>query len=96
MYTATKFAVRSMAESLRCELRDSGNPTRVSCVSPGFVDTEFFETYFKGDQEKIQRVRTGQRILTPEDVAASVVHILEAPEHVEIHDVLMRSNEQLS
>ena len=36
------------------------------------------------------------RVLDPEDVAASVLHVLEAPDHVEIHDVLMRPRAQAS
>ena len=31
-----------------------------------------------------------------EDVAASVIHVITAPDHVAIHDVLMRPSEQPS
>ena len=48
-YSATKFAVRALTEGLRQELRAAGNNTRVSSVSPGFVDTscsELLDLYF--------------------------------------------------
>ena len=62
-------------------------------MSPGFVATEFFERYH-GDAEKGRETLARLRALDPEDVAASVLHVLEAPDHVEINDVLMRPREQ--
>ena len=95
-YAATKFAVRAITECLRQELRTLGSPSRVSEISPGFVTTEFHDVLYRGDPEKIAAGLPQYRVLDPGDVAASVVHILEAPEHVAIHDILIRSNEQES
>lgn len=95
-YAATKFAVRAITECLRQELRALGSPSRVSEISPGFVATEFHEVLYRGDAEKIAAGFPEYRVLDPQDVAASVVHILEAPAHVAIHDILIRSNEQES
>lgn len=95
-YAATKFAVRAITECLRQELRALGSPSRVSEISPGFVTTEFHEVFYRGDEEKITARLPQYRVLDPQDVAASVVHILEAPGHVAIHDILIRSNEQES
>jgi NADP-dependent 3-hydroxy acid dehydrogenase YdfG len=95
MYAATKFAVRGLTEVMRAELRHAKSPVRVSAISPGLVDTEFFRHYHRGNQDKVDEVRSRyEKILEPEDVAASVLHILAAPPHVEIHDVLMRSTYQ--
>src|SRR5215510_9410159 len=41
VYAGTKFAVRALTEGLRQELRARQSSIRVSCVSPGYVDTEF-------------------------------------------------------
>ena len=95
-YAATKFAVRAITECLRQELRALGSPSRVSEISPGFVTTEFHEVFYRGDAEQVAAGRPDYRVLDPRDVAASVIHILEAPDHVAIHDVLIRSNEQES
>jgi NADP-dependent 3-hydroxy acid dehydrogenase YdfG len=93
VYSATKFAVRALTEGLRQELRELGSGIRVTAVSPGYVETEFAEVY-EGSPDAAQRTYGRFRVLQPEDVAAAVMHALEAPDHVDIHDILMRSTEQ--
>ena len=94
-YAATKFAVRAMTEGLRQELRISGNPTRVSCISPGFVETELLDQYFNASGTGISRADAIQYpILKAEDVAAVAMHQLTAPAHVDITDVLLRPTGQ--
>lgn len=95
-YAATKFAVRALTEALRLELGARGNPSRVSEISPGYVATAFFEGYYRGDRKRIEETLTRFRILDPADIAAAVIWVLEAPGHVAIHDVLLRSREQPS
>ena len=46
-YAATKFAVRAITEALRYELKIQKNKTRVSMISPGFVDTPLWITILK-------------------------------------------------
>ncbi len=93
-YAPTKFAVRAITDSLRYELKASGNRTRVACLSPGFVDTPLLENYFTGDEKQLAELKAGMRMLVPEDIAAAVMHILQAPAHVEIGDILMRPSDQ--
>lgn len=95
VYSATKFAVRSLTEGLRQELRALGSRIRVSSVSPGFVQTEFAEV-FHGSVEAANEIYQRFDVLQPQDVAATVMHLLKAPEHVAVHDVLMRPTEQRS
>lgn len=92
-YSATKFAVRAMTEGLRQELRLAGNPTRVSQVSPGFVDTELLDRYFESAGAD-RYAAVDYQILTADDVAQTVLHILEAPPHADLTDVLMRPTAQ--
>lgn len=94
-YSATKFAVRAMTEGLRQELRLQGNLTRVSCISPGFVETELLDDYFKNSDSGMSREQAIQYpILKPEDVAEVAIHQLTAPINVDITDVLLRPTEQ--
>lgn len=94
-YAATKFAVRALTESLRQELVARGSRTRVTAISPGFVRTEFHDELYGDEEERAARFPK-YRVLDAGDVAASVIHVLEAPANVAIHDVLMRSQEQTS
>jgi NADP-dependent 3-hydroxy acid dehydrogenase YdfG len=93
VYSATKFAVRSLTEGLRQELRAAGSAIRVSAVSPGFVETEFAEVFHR-DPTAGPRTYGQYPVLRPHDVAAAVLHVLTAPPHVQVHDVLVRPTEQ--
>jgi NADP-dependent 3-hydroxy acid dehydrogenase YdfG len=93
-YAATKFAVRAISEALRHELRADGNPTRVACISPGFVDTPLLDTYFKGKEEQLSNLKSDLRMLTTDDIAQSILHILNAPPHVDFTDILLRPSDQ--
>ena len=93
-YAATKFAVRAMTEALRSELKLVNSATRISSISPGFVDTPLLDHYFAGREEQLAQTRAEVNMLTPQNIAATALHILSAPPGVEINDVLLRSSEQ--
>ncbi len=94
-YSPTKFAVRALTDALRAELRAARSPHQVACVSPGFVDTPLLDLYFRGREEMLAKTRATMRMLQPADVSAAILTILEAPPHVEIGDILMRSGDQM-
>ena len=73
-YCGTKFAVVGITESLHQELRDFG--IKVSCLSPGSVDTGFSESK--------------KNKLKPEDLASSVVHMLTCPQNFHYTNVQVR------
>jgi len=95
MYAASKFAVRALTEGLRTELRAKGSKTKVSAISPGFVATEFFQV-LTGDPAQAKAMISQYPVLQPEDIARSVIHVLEAPAQVTIHDLLVRPAQQPS
>lgn len=73
-YCGTKHAVVGITESLHQELREFG--VKVSCLSPGSVETGFSES--------------NKNKLLPEDLAASVVHMLKCPKNFHYTDVQVR------
>ncbi|MGE0710779.1 MAG: SDR family NAD(P)-dependent oxidoreductase [Planctomycetota bacterium] len=93
VYSATKYAVRSLTEGLRQELRALGSGVRVSAVSPGFVETEFAALYHR-DPAAAERTYGRYQVLAPADVADAVEYLLAAPPHVQVHDILLRPLEQ--
>ncbi|MDA7888809.1 SDR family NAD(P)-dependent oxidoreductase, partial [Akkermansiaceae bacterium] len=93
-YAATKFAVRAVSEALRAELKTAGSSVRVATLSPGFVDTPLLDKYFAGREDQLAQTRASIKMLTPESIASSAIHILTSPPDVEINDVMMRSPDQ--
>ncbi|MGD1899207.1 MAG: SDR family NAD(P)-dependent oxidoreductase [Phormidesmis sp.] len=95
LYSATKFAVRSLTETLRRELRSQNSPIRVSSVSPGIVETEFAEKYYQS-AEKAQNTYGQFPVLQAVDIAEAVAYAISQPAHVEVNDILMRPTQQSS
>ncbi|RXG57128.1 Dehydrogenase/reductase SDR family member 11 [Armadillidium vulgare] len=67
--------------------------TKFALISPGMVNTQFAYRAFK-DPEKAKNLYSSIEPLRPEDVAATVLHVISAPPHVEINDVIIRPTEQ--
>jgi len=93
LYAATKHAVRALTESLRMELREAGDPIRVGEICPGFVETGFAAHYLKSDV-KARETYSQFKVLEAGDVAEAVVYMLACPDHVQVHDILMRPTVQ--
>ncbi|MEO1619789.1 MAG: SDR family NAD(P)-dependent oxidoreductase [Cyanobacteria bacterium J06632_3] len=95
IYSATKFAVRSLTETLRRELRSENSRIRISSVSPGIVETEFAEKYHQS-AEQAQATYSQFEVLQAEDIACAVMYALSQPDHVEVNDILVRPTQQSS
>jgi len=95
MYSATKFAVRSLTETLRRELRSQNSPIRVSSISPGVVETEFAQKYHQS-VKKAEDTYSQFEVLKAKDIANAVLYALSQPAHVEVNDILVRPTQQAS
>ncbi|XP_054756477.2 dehydrogenase/reductase SDR family member 11-like [Lytechinus pictus] len=92
-YCATKYMVTALTEGLRTELRAMKTNIRVSSISPGVVKTEFAPRRLREDPAECL-IYQKKLPLEAEDVANQVIHILQQPPHVQIHDILLRHTEQ--
>jgi len=94
-YGATKHAVTVLVEGIRRELREKETNIRVAQISPGVVDTDFHRLmYANADPAEVKELYKSFRTLKPEDVVDSMLHILQAPPHIQVHDILVRPTEQ--
>jgi NADP-dependent 3-hydroxy acid dehydrogenase YdfG len=75
LYSATKWAVTAMGQSLRAEVADT--PIKVTLIEPGMVDTPFFDSPPNGALES-------------DDVARAVMFALTQPPHVDVNEILVR------
>ncbi len=94
VYNMTKWGVVGFSEGLRQEVLHAN--VRVTCVEPGFVDTEL-----QGHNEHPLVVETMEKVrdqigdlLQSEDIADAVLYAVTTPQHVSINEVLVRPTRQ--
>lgn len=81
LYSATKWAVSALGESLRQELNGTG--ARVTLIEPGFTDTPFFDN---GSPQEDS--------LVADDVARAIMFALDQPARVDVNEILIRPTSQ--
>jgi clavulanate-9-aldehyde reducatase len=93
VYNLTKFGVVAFSEALRQEGAHIG--VRVTCVEPGFVETEL-QGHNRNPMivERIEKEREKVDPLQSEDIANAIVYALSQPEHVSINEILVRPSKQ--
>jgi NADP-dependent 3-hydroxy acid dehydrogenase YdfG len=79
LYSATKWAVTAMGESLRQEVDGTG--IRVTLIEPGMVDTPFFDNRPQG-------------ALEADDIARAVMFAVGQPPHADVNEILIRPTSQ--
>jgi NADP-dependent 3-hydroxy acid dehydrogenase YdfG len=94
VYNMTKWGVTGFSEALRQEALHAN--IRVTCVEPGFVDTEL-----QGHNEIPVVVETMGKmrdqigdLLEASDIGDAIVYTLSRPPHVAINEVLVRPTKQ--
>jgi NADP-dependent 3-hydroxy acid dehydrogenase YdfG len=75
LYSATKWAVTAMGESLRAEVAETD--IKVTLIEPGAVNTPFFDD-------------PPEWALQADDIARAVMYALAQPAHVDVNEVLVR------
>jgi NADP-dependent 3-hydroxy acid dehydrogenase YdfG len=94
VYNMTKWGVVGYSESLRQEGAHIG--VRVTCVEPGFVETELQghnQNPMVVDQIDKMMESIG-KVLEAADIANAVVYAVSQPKHVSINEILVRPSGQ--
>lgn len=90
VYNMTKWGVTGFSEGLRQEGLHIG--VRVTCVEPGFVETEL-QAHNDDPMvlEHINRMRERiGKVLSAEDIAHAIVYACAQPQHVSVNEILVR------
>lgn len=93
VYSATKYFVTAISESLRLDTLGSG--VRVTNIEPGMVETEFSEVRLQ-DKDRAKKVYEGLKPLSAADIADSIVWSLSRPAHVNIQEMVIFPTAQAS
>ena len=94
VYCATKAAVKALSDGLRIDVANTA--IRVTNLKPGLVETNFSNIRFHGDNDRAATVYKGIKPLTGDDIADVAVFASNAPEHVQIAEVLILATHQAS
>jgi len=92
VYCSTKWAVTAITEGLRKELRAKKSHIRVTAISPGLIKTDFVTNFTKGDEKKADQFIQAWGWLKPDDVADSIVYALQSPLRMDVHDIIIHTN----
>lgn len=79
-YSASKGAVNALTKALGKELAPSH--IRVNAIACGLIDTDMNSHLSSGELEEIISEIPADRIGKPEEVAALVLHLIQAPEYL--------------
>ena len=94
VYCATKAAVKALSDGLRIDVANTA--IRVTNLKPGLVETNFSNVRFHGDTQRAENVYKGIKPLTGDNIADVAVYAANAPEHVQIAEVLILATHQAS
>ena len=81
-YQASKRGLLGLAHAIRLEERAGG--IRTCCIMPGLTNTELVEKR----PEKLS-AETLEKALQPDDVAATILHVMSLPARVTVPEILM-------
>jgi len=93
VYCATKHAVTAFSEGLRQELSARSN-IRVTCIEPGAVETELLNTITDESLQSFLDAAKKMRALKATDIADAILFAVQAPEHMNVNEILVRPTTQ--
>jgi NADP-dependent 3-hydroxy acid dehydrogenase YdfG len=91
VYSATKFAVRAIAEGLRAEI---GHNIRSTIISPGAVDSELKAHTTDEDTSKAVHGFYDNNQIPADSVARAIAYAIEQPQDVDINEIVLRPTVQ--
>jgi NADP-dependent 3-hydroxy acid dehydrogenase YdfG len=93
VYCATKHAITAFSEGLRKELSPKYN-IRITCIEPGAVSTELLETITDESMNGFIQATKNMETLESDDIANAVLYAIQAPNHVNVNEILIRPTAQ--
>jgi len=92
VYSATKFFVHAMTESMRKDL-GVNKGILVNTISPGVINTGWADKVSDPKGRKVAQELT-KIAISPQDVASAVVYSLNQPKNVTVNDLIVSPTRQ--
>ena len=92
LYGATKGAIHKLCRDLRQELQGTG--VRVTEISPGRVNSEFYDVAVDDDEQRQKITETHCENLLASDIADAIVYCVDAPWRVNVSQMEIVPTEQ--
>ena len=93
VYCATKHAVTAFSEGLRQELSVRKN-IRVTSIEPGVVQTELTNTITEESLQAFVEKHKEMEGLQAEDISDAIIFAIDAPNHMNVNEILIRPTAQ--
>ncbi|SNT57652.1 NADP-dependent 3-hydroxy acid dehydrogenase YdfG [Bacillus sp. OK838] len=95
VYSATKWAVRAISESLREEMAQDETNVRVTIVSPGAINTELLESITDEEVKNTTKEFYKNFGISADRVALTIKQAIDLPEDAAWNEVIIRPTKQL-
>ncbi|MFP3516551.1 SDR family oxidoreductase [Pseudomonas sp. SIMBA_077] len=92
VYSATKFFIQAMTESMRKELGVQ-HGIRVNTVSPGVINTGWADKVTDPEGRKAAKA-LNEIAIAPEDISRAVIYALNQPANVTVNDLIISPTRQ--
>lgn len=91
IYSATKFAVRTISEGLRQEVSEN---IRVTIVAPGATESELAEHISDPELRKVAKKQFRTNLLPAQAIANAVAFAISQPKDVDVNELVVRPTGQ--
>lgn len=95
VYSATKYAVRAMSDSLREEMAQMEGQLRCTVISPGAINTELLNSVSDQEIKTIYEDFYASHGIAPERVASTIKQAIDLPADTAWNEVVMRPTKQV-
>ncbi|MGM0216849.1 SDR family oxidoreductase [Enterococcus sp. AZ109] len=95
VYSATKWAVRAISESLREEVAQDGSNIRVTILSPGAINTELLNSVTDPSLKENYEKFYDNFGISVDRVAATIQQAIDLPEDAAWNEVIIRPTRQV-
>lgn len=95
VYSATKWAVRAISESLREEVAQEGSNIRVTIVSPGAINTELLSSVTDPELKKNYEVFYENFGISVDRLATTIQQAIDLPADASWNEIIIRPTKQV-